>query len=747
MTTVSPSICRICTAHCPVLVTVEDGVVTAVNGDREAPLFEGYTCPKGRALPAIHAHPGRLMHSLRRTPDGSHESIGSDQAIVEIADRLADIVERHGPESVAMYIGSSNVPHPTLGRVAGALLQAIGSTNAYSAATIDQPGMMVADAYHGVWMGGRTSFDSSDVWLFVGTNPIISKQFLEENPARRLSRAIARGTKIIVIDPRRTETARRAHLHLQPRPGHDAVLVAGLLHLILRQGWVDTDFVATHIEGLEALRTALAPFTPEQVSARADVPVDQLLEAARLIGTARRGGAGSGTGASMSSPGPLVPYLILCLMSVRGFWAREGDPIERPNVLLPPNPARAQAFPPYPAMTGRRMRVRGLEQSVAGLPTGALAEEILTPGPGQIRALFNIGGSPATAWPDQRLARRALEDLELFVTTEVEYSPTARLADYVVATKLAFETPGTTQGTEAIKYFHFGYGFALPFAKYTPTIVEPPAGADVIEDWQLYYRVGQRLGLQLDLVNLFGVPGGYLEAPIDVVPLDMEREPTTDDLLELMCRGSHVPLEEVKRYPHGHVFEHLMELKVDSADPGNTARLDIGNATALTELAACAQRPVETTPERPLLLVPRRENRVMNTYGRTVPGLMGTRPYNPAFMHPEDIAELGFGPGDVVEIRSEHGAVVGVLEGDAELRHGLLSMSHGFGGNPGEEEDPLVTGANTNRLLSSDVRHDPITGQPAMGSVPVSIGPVAADETEDGLGRRQPAVGTAVHPS
>ncbi len=323
--------------------------------------------------------------------------------------------------------------------------------------------------------------------------------------------------------------------------------------------------------------------------------------------------------------------------------------------------------------------------------------------------------------PTSASPRRALEDLELFVTTDVEYSPTARLADYVVATKLALETPGTTQGTEAIKYFHFGYGFALPYANYTPAVVDPPRGADVIEDWQLYYRIAQRLGLPLDLVNLYGVPGGYLEAPSDVLPLDMEREPTTDELLELMSRGSRVPLEEVKRYPHGHVFEELLELKVEAPEPGNEARLDVANASAMTDLEACARTPVAVTAQRPMLLIPRRENRVMNTYGRTVPGMVGKRTYNPAFVNPEDLAALGYRPGDVVEISSEHDTIVGVVESDPDLRRGLVSMSHSFGGNPGEKEDPLVDGANTNRLLRNDCTYDRVTGQPAMGAIAVSI--------------------------
>ena len=718
---VRSSICRLCTAHCPIRVTVREGAVAEVHGDRDVPVFEGYTCPNGRALPAIHANPRRLLQSLRRRDDGSHEPITSNLAIEQIADRLHDVVERHGPEAVAIYIGTSVIPHPTLSRLASALLMALGSPNVYSAATIDQPGMIVADACHGVWMGGRPSFDGADAWLFVGTNPIISKQYLEENPARRLARALDRGVKVVVVDPRRTETARRATLHLQPRPGQDGAVVAGLLHLIIGEGWIDHGFVGEHVEGFDVLERALRSFTPDVVARQADISAGDLLEAAHLLGTARRGIAAPGTGAAMSNPGPLVPYLLLCLASVRGWWSHEGDPVSRPNVLLPPNPARAQAYPPYPVTTGRRMRVRNLEQTVAGLPTGALAEEILTPGPGQIRALFNVGGSPATAWPDQSLARRALEDLDLFVTTDIEYSPTARLADYVVATKLALETPGMTQGTEIIKYLHFGYGFALPYAQYSLAIVDPPPGADVIEDCQLYYRVAQRLGLELQIVNLFGTPGGYLEAPIEMLPLDMETEPTTDDLYDLMCRGSRIPLDELRRHPGGKVFEGLKDQRVAPADQGNGARLDIGNNDVLAQLMAdrvAARRP---NPARSFLLTPRRENRVINTFGRTVPGLMGNRRYNPAFLHPADMAELGLASGDLVQIESDFAAVVGVAETDGDLKRGVVSMSHGFGANPGEPEDPKTDGANTNRLFSAEVECDPISGQPRMGAVAVAL--------------------------
>ena len=243
MTSTETSFCRLCTALCPIVVTIEDGRAVAVHGDREAPLFGGYTCPKGRALPEIHSSPERLLHSLKKRPDGSHERISSEQLVVEVADHLSEIVDRHGPRSVAMYTGTSNIAYPTMGGMAAAMLRALGSTMFFSAATIDQPGIMIADAVHGLWLGGRNRLEDADVWLFVGTNPVVSKQFIGENPARQLHRAIDRGMKLVVIDPRRTETARLAHIHLQPRPNEDATLVAAILHVLLRDGFVDEPFV------------------------------------------------------------------------------------------------------------------------------------------------------------------------------------------------------------------------------------------------------------------------------------------------------------------------------------------------------------------------------------------------------------------------------------------------------------------------------------------------------------------------
>ena len=199
--------------------------------------------------------------------------------------------------------------------------------------------------------------------------------------------------------------------------------------------------------------------------------------------------------------------------------------------------------------------------------------------------------------------------------------------------------------------------------------------------------LGQRIGLALNVVNVFGRIGAHLEAPIQVVPLDMEHEPTTEDLYEIMCRGSHVSLDEVKRHPHGHVFEELLEQRVGPSDSDCEDRLDVGHADMLTELGEIRDRAhtAQVNDDRPFLFVPRRENRVINTTCRTLPGLMRGRHYNPAFMHPDDLARVGIAVGDLVEIRSEYDAITGVAAADADLRRGVVSMSHNFGANPARQ--------------------------------------------------------------
>lgn len=717
------SICRLCTANCPIEVTVDQGKAVRVVGDRSSDMYGGYSCAKGRALPELHNRPDRLLQSQKRQADGSYEPIPSDVAIAEIAERLRSILDEHGPRAIASFTGTRIIEHAAFYALGLGFMGALGSPMQFSPLTLDQPGDLVAHAFHGTWMGGEYRLEDCDAWLLVGTNPIVSHQYWANNPVGRITTAVRNGTRLLVVDPRLTETARHAYIHLQPRPGEDNALLAGLLALLFRWNAIDTDFVGQNVIGVERLRAAVAPFTPDYVCHRADVPRDKFEAAATVLAEAQRGGVYCGTGTSMSNMGGnLAFYLALALNSIRGWWAREGETFLRPHVLLPEIEARAQPRNPFPAADfGEKMRVRDLQGGVCGVPAGAMFEEILKPGKGQIKALFNLGGNPLMAVPGSALAYQALSNLDLYVTTDVSMSHNARMAHYVLAVKMGLEAPTTSYISEALGYMHRGMGLEDPFAQYAPAVVDPPPGSDLIEDWQLYYRLGQALGLNLFVVNACGLEGAFDVPPV-VHPLNMDVEPTTEEILEIMCSDARLPFEDVKKHAHGHVFDEL-KMTVGKRDEACDQHLDVGAERMMAELAASYKTDPATTPatDYPFLLIGRRDKGFVNGTGQDIAKLTAERSYNPAYLHPADIADLGLEDGQMVEIISAHGCVEGIVAADATLRRRVVSMTHAFGQNPADDKNPARFGTNTNQLLTTTAEYDRITGMPRMGSVPVRI--------------------------
>lgn len=722
-----PSFCRVCNNGCPILVEVQDGRAVKVVGDPDGPLHEGYSCHRGRALPEVTNAPDRLLHSQRRRADGTHEPIGAEQALDEIAVALQDVVHRHGPRAVALYTGTAAYKGIAANSLAVSLLEAIGSNMRFTANTIDQPGKHIAKGLHGYWLAPPQAFDEPDVVLWIGINPLVTYTGLPfGHPGRFFKDMAARGSRIVVVDPRRTEAARRAFLHLQPRPGHDVAVVAGMLRVILDEGLYDAEFVAENVDGVDALRDAVQPFTAEHVATVADIPADDLVLAARTFAGARRGYAVAGTGPNMgTAQGTLFEYLVLALDTLCGHWLRAGERVRTPGTLMPTPRFKAQAVPPVESFGfGERLRVRGLTDTLGGLPVSALAEEILTPGEGQVRALLVLGGNPVAAWPDQLMTIEALKSLELLVTVDVRMSQTASLAHYVVAPTTVLEVPGYR--TDAPISYANGYGgYADAVAQYTPAVVERPPGSDLIEDWEVFYGLAQRMGLQLHLV-----PGAaYRVTPPSTRPrqypaLDMVRKPTTDELLELMTTRARVPLDEVKRHPHGALFPPEQPVVVQPKDEGWEGRLDVGNPLMLRDLRASAavhDVAADAGADDEFRLVVRRMHQINSSLH--TPAVHRGRPYNPAFMHPQDLERLGLADGEEVEITSARASVRAIVAADPSLRPGLVSMAHCFGGPPEADDQVRLVGSPANRLLSVDRVYEPYSGQPLMSNVPVRIRP------------------------
>jgi anaerobic selenocysteine-containing dehydrogenase len=314
-------------------------------------------------------------------------------------------------------------------------------------------------------------------------------------------------------------------------------------------------------------------------------------------------------------------------------------------------------------------------------------------------------------------------DLELLVTIDPVMSATSRLADYVIAPRIQLEVSATTQLVESIT--HPGYGWDVPYARWVPALVDPPVGSDLIEEWQLFYRLAQRLDLQLELTQSFRSRGGHMELHSPTVtPLDMNTEPATDELYALMCSDAAVPFDEVRSHRRGSVFTEAQR-RVAPARAGHAERLDVANDTMLAELSEVRREAVgaHDEPRHPFLLIPRRADGVYNSFGQDLESIRAPSVPNPAFMHAGDLDALGISPGDDVLITSDHGSLRAVVEVDPSGLPGVVSMSHCFGVHAGVATDPRAEGSNTNRLSSLTDIVDEATGQPRMGAIPVSVTP------------------------
>ncbi|MFK7895471.1 MAG: molybdopterin-dependent oxidoreductase [Myxococcota bacterium] len=738
-----PSICRFCHANCGILVDVdaETGRPVRVQGDPENPAYFGFTCAKGRRLPEQHAHADRLLHSQKRGLDGSYAAIESDTAMDEIAARVQDIVDQYGPRSVALYPGTYSGPHPASIPAGVGWMLGLGSKMVFTSAAIDQPGKHVANAIHGRWLGGSDTFDESDVWMLVGNNPLISMSggIPPSNPSKRLRDAKKRGLKLIVIDPRKTEVARFADVYLQPRAGEDPTILAAILHVILREELYDAAFTLESSEGFDALAEHVAAFTPEYAAARAGVTAEEIERAARVFAQPKarlhadesaasdrriRGCAIAGTGPNMSPHGNLTEYLLLALNTLCGRWRRAGEIVPNPGALLPRAVPKAQALPPRPGWgRGEALRSRDLVNSAAGLPTGALADEILYTGEGRIRALICIGSNPVAAWPDQLKTIRAMENLDLLVTLDMKMSATSKFADYVIAPKLSLEVPGVSVSSEGIEQTYVGHGYPEPYAQYTPAIVAPPSGADVIEEWEFFYGLSKRMGFPLTCYPIRAETGALRERR-EAYSLDMEQQPTTEEVYDGLMNASRIPLSEIRKHRHGRIYDDV-EIPVAAADRDASDRLDIGNADMMQELAAIRAESTDGaasgTRPRPFQLISRRMPNVYNSSGRDIEKLQRGRTHNPAYLHPSDLESLGLNRGDIIEIASDHGSILGIAEPAPEVRPGVLSMAHCFGEAPKHDAAVQEIGSNTGRLIDNESDFDPHTGIPRMSAIPVSI--------------------------
>ena len=697
--------CRFCHASCPIEVDLQGGQAVAIRGVPEDPIFAGYTCIKGRQIPEQMTHPQRLLKSLRRRPDGTFEELSSSEAMDEIATQLRRIIDTYGPRSVASYTGTGGYQNSLAVPAARAFHQGFDSPSFYTSVTIDQPAKSTAPFRVGIWEAGYQDFSNADVLLAIGYNPMVSSfspvgGLQGTNPYVVLREAKNRGMKLIVIDPRRTEFATQADIHLAPKPGEDPTLMAGILKVVIDEGLFDHEFCDLWVSDLAQLADAVSTFTLDYVSKRCDVPADDIVAAARMFATAQRGTSGTGTGPSMAPHSSLTEHLSIALNTICGRVNREGDSLESGYFLYPETPRRAQVHAARTPATGAPSRMRNLRGIRGEMLTTTLAEEILTPGDGQVRALIVSGGNPVVAWPDQELTVAAMKDLELLVVVDHRMSATAEFADYVIAPTLSLERADVPHLMDR--------WFRAPYTNYTDAITE--RAGDVLNEWEVFWELSKRLGYPLPL------PGG--DTPMDERPSD-------DAMIDLAYAGSRMPMDEVRA--NRRVVHPDKAMIVSAADPTCTAKFTVAPDDIVAELGEVhvegdSAVALGVDPSLyPFRLVSRRLKHVLNSYGSSLSVLGAKGTSNSAYMNPQDMLDHQLVEGDLIEIFSPRASVHGLVEAAPDVRRGVISMAHSWGGSSLTDEKVRDIGSPTSRLVSVDKGYDRINGMVVQSAIPVRI--------------------------
>lgn len=700
------SFCRMCVAYCGINAEVDQGQLMSVKADPDHALSRGFSCVKGRRIPDIVNHPSRLKHSLKRNKDGSFDAIGNVDATSEIADQLNKIIDQYGPRAVATYTGTGCWGDSVLRAVVKSWHKSIGSVMRCSSASIDQPAKFVTPWHLGAWGAGPHSFLSAKVIMLIGQNPIISGQYHPGGPPypSDLHDARRRGLKVIVVDPRKTEQAQQADIHLQVIPGEDPTLMAAMLNVILKEQLYDKDFCDQHVKGLQVLRESVADFSPAYAAKRCGLAEEDIIAAARLFASEDRGIASTGSGTCMAPNPNLTEHLVLCINTVCGRWNREGEPVNMPSILTGNNPRPAQAVPAEflpedinPFANSEISRIRGIRQVNQEMPTGALADEILTPGDGQVRALIVAGGNPVLAWPDQARTLKALEQLDLLVCLDIRPTETTQRADYVIATSHFMEREDLS--------FLGDYFYEKPFCQHTEAVIDK--GAEQLDEWQFFANLSKAMGLELEL------PSGAL---------DLNEMPSALEMFERVCPNTKVPIAEIAKYPGGHIFDEV-DVRASAAAPGVEARLNVGHGEMMAELKAIRTDEYDDYKEQGFShrLVARREKHMLNSLRFEHENVASETPYNPAYLNPNDLQSLNIATGDTVKIHSEDGSIFAVVKAAPDIRPGVISMAHCFGGDPGIENDPKAQGSCTGALISVEHHYDPITGAARQSAIPVKV--------------------------
>ncbi|MGH8775460.1 MAG: molybdopterin oxidoreductase family protein [Jiangellaceae bacterium] len=712
--------CTLCEATCGIAVTVDGDRVVSIRGDQDDPLSQGYLCAKGPALADLHHDPDRLRHPVVRDGDSWRE-VGWDEAFDLVASRLRAIRAEHGRHALAVYQGNPTAHNLGLLTFGQLLFRGLRTDHLYSATSVDQLPHMLAS----LLMFGHQlllpvpDIDRTDLFVCLGANPSASNGSLMTAPniRGRLKALRQRGGRVVLIDPRRTETAAAADEHVFIRPGTDALFLLAMVHVLFDEDLVR---VTRPVSGLDAVRAAAVDFPPERTAPATGIDPAVVRELARAMASTPRAVVYGRVGLSTQEFGGLCGWLLIAVNVLTGHLDEVGGAMFATPAVDPiPLAARIGEAGSF---SQRRTRVRGLPEFGGEFPVATLAEEIETPGPGQVRALLTSAGNPVLSAPNGPRLERALPRLDFMVAVDPYINETTRFADVIL--------PPTAH----LERSHYELALALVSvrngARYVPPVFERQT--DQRHDWEICLELATRI---LGPRFLNGLGGGVTRAalrrfgPEALVDLGLRRGPYG-------FRRGGLSLSRPRQQPHGVDLGPLQPCLPDRLHTKGK-HIDLAPHEYLDDLPRLRSRLGEwACASDGLLLIGRRHLRSNNSWMHNSPRLVKGEERCTLLIHPDDATARHLADGGWARVSSRAGAVEVPVQVTDDVMPGVVSLPHGWGhGRVGVRLRVAAehAGASMNDVTDEQFV-DTLTGTAALSGLPVDVEAVPAPSRGDGFG-------------
>lgn len=741
--------CPLCEAGCGLEISVgPNEQVVRIRGDQKDVFSHGYICPKGSTLKQLHEDPDRLRQPMVKR-NGTHVPVTWAEAWAEVDRGLHGVIERHGRGALGAYLGNPNAHNLGPQLYSSMMLKSMGSRSIFSASTVDQ----VPKHVSGGFMFGTAQsipvpdLDHTDYLLMLGANPYASNGSLCTAPdyPGRLQAIRERGGKVVVVDPRRTKTAQMSDEWIAIRPGTDGLFLAAIAQVLFAKNLVSvTPRIAALLNGLDELREAVRDFTPEMVAPVTQVPAATIVRIAEELAAAPTAAVYGRIGVNTVEFGTTNAWLIDAINVLTGnIDSRGGAMFTMPATGSATTRGTAGSGKGFQMGRGHS-RVSGLAEVLGEYPVAAMAEEIATPGDGQIRAMITVAGNPVLSTPHSTQLDEALASLEFMVSVDIYLNETTRHADVILPTPSALEKD------------HYDLGLLIYAVRNIANYSEPVLARDMSapDEWEILVKLGailQGLGADADaraiddtlIAGMVGSAVKQSSSPVfgrdaDEILAQLSANDrhgparTLDFLLQTGPYGAAfganpkgLSLDVLIANPHG-VDLGALEPRIPEMLRTPSGRIELSPPQFLTDLQRLAESMQAHDPEQ-MLLVGRRELKSNNSWMHNIAVLTKGSLACTAHLHPNDAARFGVADGDVIQVTSRVGAIEIPVAITEDILPGVVSVPHGWGHDMDGVQMGVAkakAGVNSN-ILSDDKALDPLSGNAVLSAIPVTIAKVS----------------------